>query len=157
MKYHIEREYTVGPGQTVGGDVRHVSQSGQREIWKVERLDEGDLGGGELAVRAEFAQRGLEDALAERTCRIVPAWMNGNRNRNRQSLRTLETGARVSLKTCLCGRHGTPRRARQAWGWDQALSVSCWRFFQFVVFAVVLLLWGSPSMLRFFVLIRTAV
>ena len=114
MKYHIEREHTVGPGQTVGGDVRHVSQSGQREIWKVERLDEGDLGGGELAVRAEFAQRGLEDALAERTCRIVPAWMNGNRNRNRQSLQTLETGARLSLKTCLRGRHGTPRRARQA-------------------------------------------
>ena len=155
MKYHIEREYTVGPGQTVGGDVRHVSQSGQREIWKVERLDEGDLGGGELAVRAEFAQRGLEDALAERTCRIVPAWMNGNRNRNRQSLRTLETGARLSLKTCLCGRHGTPRRARQAWGWD--LSVSCWRFFQFV-FLRFFCFWGLPQyLLRFFVLMRTAV
>ena len=105
MKYHIEREYTVGPGQTVGGDVRHVSERCEREIWNVECLDEGDLGGGELAVRAEFAQRGLEDALAERTCRIVPAWMNGNRNRNRQSLQTSETGARVSLKTCLCGRH----------------------------------------------------
>ena len=71
MKYHIEREYTVGPGQTVGGDVRHVSQSGQREIWKVERLDEGDLGGGELAVCAELLQRGLEDSMAERTCRIA--------------------------------------------------------------------------------------
>ena len=80
MKYHIEREYTVGPGQTVGRDVRHVSQSGQREIRKVECLDEGDLGGGELAVRAELAQRGLEHTLAERTCRIAPgAWMNRNR------------------------------------------------------------------------------
>ena len=81
MKYHIEREDTVGPGQTVGGDVWHVSKSGQREIRKVERLDEGDLGGGELAeLLAELAQRGLEHTLAERTCRIAPgAWLNRNR------------------------------------------------------------------------------
>jgi hypothetical protein len=71
--------------------------------------------------------------------------MNGNRNRNRQSLRTLETGARLSLKTCLCGRHGTPRRARQAWGWDRPLSVSWWRFFQFVSFRLFCFYGGSPS------------
>ena len=87
MKYHIEREYTVGPGHTVGGDVRHVSKSSQREIRKVERLNEGDLGGGELAVRAEFAQRGLEDPLAERTCRISSRGLDiyRNRKRNRRS------------------------------------------------------------------------
>ena len=89
MKYHIEREYTVGPGQTVGGDVRHKLISGrcEREVRKVERLDEGDLGGGELAVRAEFAQRGLEDPLAERTCRISSRGLDiyRNRKRNRRS------------------------------------------------------------------------
>ena len=67
-------------GQTVGGDVGHVSKRGEREVRKVERLDEGDLGGGELAVRAELAQRGLEHTLAERTCRIASgAWINRNR------------------------------------------------------------------------------
>ena len=51
-------------GQTVAADVGHVSKRGEGEVRKVKRPDEGDLGGGELAVRAEFAQRGLEDFLA---------------------------------------------------------------------------------------------
>ena len=68
---HTGRAKQWWRGQTVGGDVGHVSKRGEREVWKVERLDEGDLGGGELAVRAELAQRGLEHPLAERTCRIA--------------------------------------------------------------------------------------
>ena len=111
-------------GQTVAADVGHVSKRGEGEVRKVKRLDEGDFFGGELAVRAEFLQRGLEDSLAEFTCRIAPGLgETRNGNRNRRSLRTLETGARLSLKTCLRGRHGTPRRARrQAWGWACASS-----------------------------------
>jgi hypothetical protein len=65
MKYHIEREYTVGPGHTVGGDVRHISERCEREVRNVERLDEGDHVGRELAeLLAEYAQRGLEHFLA---------------------------------------------------------------------------------------------
>ena len=59
-------------GQTVAADVGHVSKRGEGEVRKVKRLDEGNLGGGELAeFLAELAQRGLEHPLAERTCRIA--------------------------------------------------------------------------------------
>jgi hypothetical protein len=52
-------------GQTVGGDVGHVSKRGEREVRQVERLDEGDHVGRELAeLLAEYAQRGLEHFLA---------------------------------------------------------------------------------------------
>ena len=51
-------------GQTVAADVGHVSKRGEGEVRKVKRPDEGDFFDGELAVRAEFAQRGLEDFLA---------------------------------------------------------------------------------------------
>ena len=88
---HSASQAALRRGQTVGGDVGHVSKRGEREVRKVERLDEGDLGGGELAVRAELAQRGLEHPLAERTCWIAHGL--GSR-RLRALLPTSETCAR---------------------------------------------------------------
>ncbi len=54
----------VGLGQTVGAVGRYVFDFLEREVRKVERLDEGDLCIGEPAERlAECAQRFLEELL----------------------------------------------------------------------------------------------
>ncbi len=83
---HVARAKQWWRGQIVGGDIGHVSKRGEREVRKVERLDEGDLGGGELAVRAEWPRAPAGGTHLSDSSR---AW-------RASLLRTLETCARAA-------------------------------------------------------------